>query len=198
MESMPVHILRYPHPTWRHPAKPLKRVDAGLRKIVAEMLELMYEEHGIGLAANQIDLPYRVFVLNPTGDPQFKEHEYVFINPAISQRRGRAEAEEGCLSFPGIQAQVRRAEKIVVSAYNLRGEELHLDLDGLFARAVQHETDHLDGILFIDRLSEPWKLAVRDALDDLERAFAGERRRGIVPDEREIVSRLAELESLRT
>jgi len=193
-----VHILRYPHPTLKHPSKDLKRVDAELRKIVAEMLDLMYDERGIGLAANQVDLPYRLFVLNPTGDPQHKEHEHVFINPVISHRRGNAEAEEGCLSFPGIHAPVRRPEKIVVSAYNLRGEELHLELDGLFARAVQHETDHLDGIRFIDRLSELAKLAVRDALDELERAFAGERRRGIVPEEQEIASRLGELESLRT
>ncbi len=193
-----MQILRYPHPTLRHPSKPLKRVDAGLRRIVEEMLELMYVEDGIGLAANQVDLPYRLFVLNPTGDPERKDHEYVFLNPVISRRRGNAEAEEGCLSFPGIHAYVRRPEKIVVSAYNLQGEEMHLELDGLFARAVQHECDHLEGILFIDRLSEAAKLAIRGELEELEAIFAGDRRRGIVPAEREIVSRLAELESLRT
>lgn len=193
-----MRILTYPHPTLRHPSKPLKRVDGEFRKIVAEMIDLMYQEGGIGLAANQVDLPYRVFVLNPTGDPEQKEHEHVFINPVISRRQGSAEAEEGCLSFPGIQANVRRPEKIVVSAYNIRGDEMHLELDGLFARAVQHEYDHLEGILFVDRLSDPAKLAVRSALEELEAVFAGDRRRGIVPDEQEIVTRLAELEALRT
>lgn len=193
-----MHIITYPHPTLRHPSKPLKRVDAELRKIVAEMIDLMYEDDGIGLAANQVDLPYRLFVLNPTGDPEHKEHEYVFINPVIARRQGGAEAEEGCLSLPGIHAHVRRPEKIVISAYNLQGEEMHLELDGLFARAVQHECDHLEGILFIDRLSEPAKLAVRGALEELEAAFEGSQRRGMVPDEQEIAGRLAELESLRT
>lgn len=193
-----MHIVRYPHPALRHSSKPLKRVDAEFRKLVAEMIELMYEEDGIGLAANQVDLPYQVFIVNPTGDPERKDHEYVFINPVISRRQGNAEAEEGCLSFPGIHANVRRPERIVVSAYDLRGEEMHLELDGLFARVVQHEYDHLEGIVFIDRLSESAKLAVRDALEELEAIFAGDRRRGIVPAEEEIVSRLAELEALRT
>ncbi len=193
-----MRVVQYPHPTLRHPSKPLTRVDAGLRKIVAEMIDVMYTEDGIGLAANQVDLPYRLFVLNPTGDPAQRESEYVFINPVITRRQGHAEAEEGCLSFPGIHAPVRRPERIVVSAYNLRGEEMHLELNGLFARAVQHEYDHLEGILFIDRLSESAKLAVRAELEELEAIFAGERRRGIVPGESEIANRLAELESLRT
>lgn len=193
-----MQIVRYPHPTLRHTSKPLKRVDAGLRRIVAEMIELMYQEDGIGLAANQVDLPYRVFVLNPTGNPQQKEHEYVFINPVILRRQGSSEAEEGCLSFPGIHANVRRPEKIAVSAYDLQGEEMHLELDGLFARAVQHEYDHLEGVVFIDRLSEPAKLAVREALGELEAIFAGDRRRGLVPEEAQIAGRLAELEAIRT
>ncbi len=193
-----MHILTYPHPTLRHPSKPLKRVDAELRKIVAEMMDLMYQDDGIGLAANQVDLPYRLFVLNPTGDPQHQEHEYVFINPVIVRRQGNAEAEEGCLSLPGIHAHVRRPAKVVVSAYNMQGEEMRLELDGLFARAVQHEIDHLEGILFIDRLSEPAKLAIRGELEKLEAAFESGQRRGMVPDEKEIAGRLAELESLRT
>ncbi len=193
-----MRVIQYPHPTLRHPSKPLKRVDAELRKIVAEMIELMYEEDGVGLAANQVDLPYRLCTVNPTGNPDCKEQEYVFINPVIARRQGNAEAEEGCLSLPGIHAYVRRAAKVVVSAYNLQGEEMHLELDGLFARAIQHECDHLEGILFVDRLSDPAKLAVRGELEDLERQFADQRRRGDMPEEQQIARRLVELESLRT
>ncbi|MDZ7619341.1 MAG: peptide deformylase [Patescibacteria group bacterium] len=193
-----MHVIKYPHPTLRHPSKPLKRVDAELRKIVAEMIELMYEEDGVGLAANQVDIPYRLCIVNPTGDPDCKEQEYVFINPVIARRQGNAEAEEGCLSLPGIHAYVRRPQKVVVSAYNLQGEEMRLELDGLFARAIQHECDHLEGVLFVDRLSDPAKLAVRSELEELERLFADQRHRGEIPDDEQIARRLAELESLRT
>ena len=122
----------------------------------------------------------------------------MFINPVISRRRGTAEGEEGCLSFPEIYAPVKRAEKIVISAYNLAGEPISSELGGMFARAVQHEYDHLDGILFIDRLSPTAFSAVKDALEELENEFQGDRHRGVIPDDHQIATRLAELESLRT
>ena len=109
-----------------------------------------------------------------------------------------AESDEGCLSFPGIYAPVKRPERIAISAYNLAGEEGHYELDGLRARAAQHEYDHLDGKLFIDRLSESHLLAIQDALDDLVRQFEGERQRGIIPADPQIAARLDELENLRT
>ena len=153
MEPKPVlRILKYPHPALRHKSKPLRRVDGELKNIVREMFDLMYQQKGIGLAANQVDLPYRFFILNLEADPA-KGQEHVFINPVISRRHGSVEAEEGCLSFPEIYAPVKRSEKIVLSAYNLDGEEVNYELNGLFARTVQHEYDHLDGKLFIDRLS---------------------------------------------
>jgi len=193
-----VRIIKYPHPTLRHKSKPLRRVDAGLKKIVAEMLELMYEDRGIGLAANQVDLPYRLFVMNVEGDPAVKESEFVFINPVLSQPKGSTEAEEGCLSLPEIYAQVKRPEKIVISAYSLTGEEVHYEASGLFARAIQHEFDHLDGTLFIDRVGPSAKLAIKEAVSDLEAEFDGLRERGQLPDEKDIAGRLAELEALRT
>ena len=192
-----VRIIKYPHPTLRHKSKPLQRVDGDLKKIVAEMFELMYEQKGIGLAANQVDLPYRFFILNLENDPA-KAPEYVFLNPVISRRTGTAEAEEGCLSFPEIYAPVKRSAKVVISAFDLRGQEINYQLDGIFARAVQHEYDHLEGILFIDRLSPAARMTVQPALDDLEREFHGDRNRGFIPDDREIATRLAELEALRT
>jgi peptide deformylase len=197
MEFIAVRIVNYPHPTLRHKSKPLQRVDAELKKIVAEMFDLMYEQKGIGLAANQVDLPYRFFILNLEGDPA-KAAEYVFLNPVISRRTGTAEADEGCLSFPGIYAPVKRSAKVAISAYDLNGQEINYQLDGLFARAVQHEYDHLEGILFIDRLSPTAKMNIQPALDDLERAFYGDRQRGFIPEDQEIASRLAQLESLRT
>lgn len=193
-----MRIVQYPHPTLRHKSKPLRRVDAELKKIVGEMLDLMYEHQGIGLAANQVDLPYRLFVLNVEGDPTAKEMEYVFINPVIVKRNGTAEGEEGCLSFPEVFAPVRRSEKIVIAAYNLAGEEVSYQLSDLPARAAQHEADHLDGVLFIDRLSPVARLSVKQALADLEAEFEGGRERGLIPEDGQITARLAQLEALRT
>ena len=192
-----MRIVKYPHPTLRHQSKPLRRVDAELKRIVGQMLDLMYQRKGIGLAANQVDLPYRLFVMNPQGDPAAKDLEYVFINPVIVKRTGTAEEEEGCLSFPEIFAPVKRSEKIVLSAYNLAGEEVGYQLSDLPARAAQHEADHLDGVLFIDLLRTPARLSVKQALADLEREFQGSRDRGLIPDDSQITSRLAELEALR-
>jgi peptide deformylase len=193
-----VRIIKYPHPTLRRKAKPLRRVDAELRLLVGQMFEMMYEHKGVGLSANQVDLPYRLFLLNLSSDPAEKDQEYVFINPTISKRTGSAEAEEGCLSFPEIYAPVRRSEKIKISAYNLAGEEVSYDADGLFARAAQHEYDHLDGVLFIDRLTDSALLSIKQSLLDLECEFVGDRERGLIPDDQQIASRLAELEALRT
>ena len=198
MEPKPVlRVIQYPHPVLRHTSKPLRRVDAELKNTVREMFDLMYAQKGIGLAANQVGLPYRFFILNTEGDPD-KAEEYVFLNPVISKRSGTEEAEEGCLSFPEIYAPVKRSAKIVVSAYNLAGEEVNYELTGLLSRAVQHEYDHLDGVLFIDRLAPTGLLSVKQALLDLEQQFQGDRQRGMIPDDGQIASRLAELEQLRT
>ncbi len=193
-----MRIIKYPHPTLRHVSKPLRRVDAELHRTVREMFDLMYESKGIGLAANQVDLPYRLFVLNLLSDPQARDEERVFINPVLTSRKGMTEAEEGCLSLPGLYADVRRPETVKLNAYTLSGQEVSLDLDGLFARAAQHEIDHLDGILFVDRLSPTGALAVREAMEDFEREFHSHRDRGELPDDAAIASRLAELEKLRT
>jgi len=162
------------------------------------MLDLMYEQNGIGLAANQVDLPYRLLVFNVTGDPAARDEEYVLITPVITDRKGSAEDREGCLSFPEIYAPVIRSEKVAVNAYSLSGEELSCQLDGLYARVVQHEADHLDGILFIDRLSPANELAVKEELAVLEREFNTYRQRGRIPDDAQIAARLAELEVART
>ncbi len=192
-----MQIIYYPHPTLRHVSKPLKRVDAELHAIVRQMFELMYEHNGVGLAANQVDLPYRLFVTNVEGDPDVQEAERVYINPVLSGAKRSDEAEEGCLSIPNVFGQVQRAERIIVNAYDLDGQEIKTELDSLSARVVQHETDHLDGKLFIDRLSPTAQLDLRDALEEFELEFGSRRQQGEIPDDGKIAARLTELEKLR-
>jgi peptide deformylase len=195
--SMALKLIQYPHPTLRHVSRPLKKIDAELRQISAEMFALMYKHKGVGLAANQVDLPYRLFVVNLEGD-RTKGEEMTFVNPVLSRRKGLAEAEEGCLSLPGLYGYVKRPEQVVLDAFTLDGKPVHLELDGLFARVVQHETDHLDGRLFIDRLSATGVLSARPILDEFELAYAGQLERGEIPSDEMIAARLADLESLRT
>ena len=197
-ERRGLHILQYPHPALRYTSKPLRRVDASLAQMVREMFDLMYQAKGIGLAANQVELPYRLFVLNLESDPKARDQEYVFINPVLTQRKGSAEAEEGCLSIPGLYGDVRRPERVTVNAFDLAGKELTLELDGLFARAVQHELDHLDGVLFIDRLSATRMQDAQPTLRDMEDQFAAQLARGELPKETDIVRRLRDLEEQRT
>ncbi len=193
-----MQIVKYPHPTLRHQSKPLRRVDAELRTMIREMFDLMYEYDGIGLAANQVDLPYRLFVMNLACDPAAKDEEHVFINPVITHRKGSAEDREGCLSFPEIFVPVIRSEQVTINAYDINGQELTYELQGMPARVVQHETDHLDGTVFIDRVSPANRLAVKEALEELEFEFHGSRRRGVIPDDGLITARLSELEAART
>lgn len=192
-----MRIIKYPHPVLRYKSKPLRHVDGELRKVIRQMFELMYQHHGIGLAANQVELPYRLFILNLAGEADAKDEEHVFINPVITQRKGLVEDKEGCLSFPEIWAPVRRSEKIVLEAYAPDGREIVYEMDGLFARAVQHEIDHLDGVLLVDRLSPSNLLAIREDLAALEQEFAADRQRGLIEDDQRITARLQELETAR-
>src|SRR5262245_738301 len=190
-------ILQYPHPTLRHVSKPLKRVDAELRDVIKQMFELMYAAKGVGLAANQVDLPYRFFIVNLKSDPEQGE-ELVFINPVLSRQKGLDKAEEGCLSLPGVYADVKRSQRVTIDAYNLAGEAVQIKADELLARVVQHETDHLDGKLFIDRLATAAQLDVREKVREFEIQFASQREHGEMPDDATIRRRLEELEKLRT
>lgn len=188
-----MEIVTYPHPTLRHKSKPIKRVDALLREIVREMFELMYAAKGVGLAANQVDLPIRLFVANLEGDRESGE-ELVFINPVVSMPKGTEENEEGCLSLPGLYGNVIRPKRVRINAYDLQGEEINEDIDGLFSRVVQHETDHLDGVLFIDRMTESAKIDVEGELDMFETEFNSRRETGGIPDKVAIAARLKEWE----
>lgn len=177
----------------RHRSKPLKRVDRELKSNIEEMFDLMYAANGIGLAANQVDLPFQLFVINTSGE-RGQGEERVFINPVIESPKGVSEAEEGCLSIPGVHGIVARPEKIKVNAYDLKGQEVQLEVDGLLARAIQHEYDHLVGTLFIDRISDSAKRQLEGELQSFELEFNAQRGAGQIGSDEEIDKRLAELE----
>lgn len=159
------------------------------------MFELLYESKGVGLAANQVVLPWRVFVINSTGDSEDKDQEFVFINPEITGRKGSEEAEEGCLSLPELYGDVRRPSEIVVEAWDLKGQEFQMGLSELPARVVQHENDHLDGVLFVDRLSDSARREIQPRLDDFRVVFQRQQDDGQIPAEQDLNRRLNELES---
>ena len=190
-----MQILTYPHPTLRRMSKPLRRVDAELRQKIREMFELMYAAKGIGLAANQVDLPLRFFIVNLEAKPEEGE-ELVFINPVISLPRGGSEeSEEGCLSLPGLYGPVVRPKQVRINAYSLAGDEVQLDATGLLARCVQHEHDHLDGVLFPDRMSATARADIAEGLDEFEAEFKSRRDTGGVPSEEEISQQWAQWET---
>jgi len=188
-----MQIVNFPHPALRWKSSPITSITPELREIVREMFELMYASEGIGLAANQVGLPYRLFVLNLTGKREEQDQEHVFINPEIVKRKGNQEAEEGCLSFPKLYGQVRRANEVVVEAFDLEGRGFELTIDDLGSRAVQHETDHLDGVLFVDRLSDSAKREVAPTLADFETQFRRQQELGVYPSDVEIRAQLQRL-----
>lgn len=144
------HIVTAENPTLRLKAKKIHRFDASLQKLIDDMFETMYAAHGAGLAAPQVDVSLRVFVA------EYEERRIALINPEIVKAEGEVLGSEGCLSIPGYYGDnIRRAESIVVKAQDVRGKALRLRAEGWFARIIQHEIDHLDGILFLDRLDRP-------------------------------------------
>src|SRR5690349_6068004 len=146
-------ILHYPDKRLRNPGKPVERFDSELRALVDDMAETMYAAPGVGLAAPQIGVSQRIFIVDVAAGEDAPSDLRVFINPEIIERVGEVCFEEGCLSFPGIHEQVDRAERIRVRARDVNGESFELEADGLLAIAVQHENDHLDGKLLVDRVS---------------------------------------------
>jgi peptide deformylase len=185
-------IVHYPHPALRHPTRPLTTIDNDVRIQAARMLELMYEAKGVGLATNQVFLPYQMFVMNPAADPEQRELERVYINPVLLERKGTIEGEEGCLSFPKLYQKVRRAKTIKVQAYNLHGEPVVDSYEDMGSRVCQHEIDHLHGILFIDKMGPLAKLTVRGTLKEFEREFRKAQQRGEIPSDEELDKKLRE------
>ncbi len=193
-----LRILTIPHPALRYESRPVTRIDDDLRATIREMFTLMYEANGIGLAANQVGIPLRFFVLNLTADPNQPDQELVFINPEIVKRHASTENEEGCLSLPGLYAKVRRARKIRVRAFDINANSIEIEADDLLGRAIQHETDHLDGRLFIDLVGPLTKPTALAKVREIETNFRRAQNEGEYPPDDEILRQLDEMAGLAT
>lgn len=145
-----VSLCCEPHPVLRQKAEPVKRITREVRRLVRDMVDTMHANDGIGLAAPQIGCNLQIFVANPS---QRKGEEMVVLNPVMEGMRGRACLVEGCLSLPNIWERVKRAHSVRMRGENLEGKPWSVETDGLLAIILQHEFDHLQGQLFIDRLS---------------------------------------------
>lgn len=174
-------ICIYGNPILRAKALPIKSIDKNVKMLAAGMLDLMEQKKGVGLAAQQVGETIRIFTMHvppqydldgPNGkrlNPEING-PLVMINPGLLSRQGAQSQEEGCLSVPEIFAPVRRAYEVLVSFLDINGKQKQFNLKGLMARVIQHELDHLDGILFVDRLSTLKKISVSAKLKQLKRA----------------------------
>jgi len=145
-------IVRYPEPVLLEVGKPVKEFTDEIKKLVADMFETMYEAQGVGLAAPQVAISQRLFVMDCSGGED-ETQKFAMINPEIVHVAGSQEGEEGCLSFPGIYQIIERNQRTIVRYQDLSGEIQELDGTDLTARCILHETDHCDGIVFLDRMT---------------------------------------------
>jgi peptide deformylase len=146
-----LHILEYPDPRLRLKAHPVERVDAAVRRLADDMLETMYAAPGVGLSAIQVNVAKRLIVMDIS---EHGQTPICLINPVIVGRSGAATMDEGCLSVPGVFDGVERAARVRVAALDRDGAAIELEAEGLLAACIQHEIDHLDGLLFIDHLAD--------------------------------------------
>lgn len=165
---MNVELRFYPDPVLQQRAAPIAALDEEVRQLAAGMLELMKDRRGIGLAGPQVGALHRIFVMSLGGEQPV---DRVLINPEILDREGSVVGEEGCLSFPGLYAKIVRPEWIRYRALNLEGNVEEKEAEGLEARVILHETDHLDGILFLKRMSPAEKQMLSRSLRELEQDF---------------------------
>lgn len=149
---MKLRIVKYGDPVLTKKAEPVTEFNEELKRLVADMFETMYAAPGVGLAAPQVGISKRLFVMDCSGGEDPKQR-IAFINPEIISVEGEQNGDEGCLSFPGIYFEVQRPKRVVAKALDVEGKEFTIDAMDLAARCIAHETDHLDGELFIDYLS---------------------------------------------
>ncbi len=171
---MALKMVYYPDPRLREVSTPvgrehLKELTAGL----PEMFEVMYKHRGIGLAGPQVGIQQRILLANISGDRTRKEEERVFLNPVIVSKSGAMNEDEGCLSLPGLSAKIRRSALLKVSYYDLSGQMWEMEAEGLYSKLFQHEIDHLDGVLMIDKMSAADLKQLKPLLDELEEDFRG-------------------------
>jgi peptide deformylase len=167
-----MELVYYPDPRLRDVSKKIASVDQEILDAVPQMFEIMYKARGIGLAGPQAGLRRRIVVANLSGDPKNKDGEQVFINPEIVDRSGELREEEGCLSLPGMAAQVQRAEKVLVRFRDLGGKVVEREAEMLESRLFQHEIDHLDGILIVDKMTpadrKQWAALIKELEEDFK------------------------------
>jgi peptide deformylase len=156
-----LNILHYPDPRLHTVARPVVQVDDAIRRLAADMAETMYAAPGIGLAATQVDVHLQVITIDVS---ESRNELRVFVNPRILEREGEADAEEGCLSVPGIFDIVRRAARVKVAALGLDGLPFELEASDLLAVCIQHEIDHLHGKVFVEHLSQLKQIRIRTKL----------------------------------
>ncbi len=166
MSVRPVRI--YGDPVLREKAREVTTVDETLRQLIADLRATMQAYGGVGLAANQVGVAQRVIVVDVPLDEE-ERAAYALVNPVIKRRHDTQTAEEGCLSIPGTWEEVTRSGRVLVEALDEEGRPLEVDAEGYLARAIQHEIDHLDGVLFVDRLSPLKRQFLRRSLEALAR-----------------------------
>ena len=151
----PLKIVHYPDPVLLSVGKPVaeNEFDENLRRIVGDMFGTMYDAGGVGLAAPQVGISGRFFVMD-VADEDGGSNKLAFVNPEIVHVEGEQIGDEGCLSFPGLYQQIRREMRVIVRAHDVEGKEFEMDAKDLSARCILHETDHCDGIVFLDRMTE--------------------------------------------
>jgi peptide deformylase len=176
--SMVLPIVRYPEPVLRAKCRSIPEATPEVRQLAENMLETMHDAHGVGLAAPQIGVDQQLAVIDVSHNPQcvsffkvngqdadlVKHMPVVFLNPKLELGNAKEVGEEGCLSFPGLRGDIRRSAAVKVSFTTLEGTEVTMETDGLLARAFQHEIDHLNGILFTDRMSAAAKVGLKRKL----------------------------------
>jgi peptide deformylase len=161
-------IIHYPDPRLRKVCEPVTEFNSELDALVRRMFEIMRSGKGVGLAASQLGVTQRLFIMNPSGEP---DDLMVFVNPEIRDMHGSKEHEEGCLSLPEIYGQIRRATQCTIRAQDLTGKPFELEGSNLMCRVWQHETDHLNGTLIIDRMGPGDKIKVKKKLKELEATY---------------------------
>lgn len=178
-------ILQYPHPALRAKCKPLTGLDESVRTVAHEMLATMYKHEGLGLAAPQVGLDFQMIVINFEGDAENREAECVAINPVVVESKGVFKDREGCLSFPGLYQDIRRAKTVKVQYYGLDGQLREMVCADLAARIWQHEIDHLQGGLFIDKMGPLARLGSKRTLEGFIADFHEDVKKGTLPSDLE-------------
>lgn len=176
-----LRIIFYPDPRLKKVSAPVTAFDENLKLLAAKMFELMRANRGVGLAAPQVGINIRMFIINPTGEPQ---DDRVYVNPMLTEAEGSEEAEEGCLSLPNIHVNVDRSKRMRIQAKDLDGNDIDQAETGYIARIWQHEFDHLNGTMLTDRMGTVAKMKNRRILKELEEKYAAEHGKKTKPDRR--------------